>query len=461
MGTSAFDKLWGDAPTVKAADPFDALWDGGTHKPLTKPQLDRLAKNNAEKTDAEKVGWRDYLDNVTQTVGTVGAGIPGFKLAVSAGRAKLQGRPMADVQKEVNAETSDVPYASAAGRMLGTMATAPFLPAGGAASGAILGGADQLLNNDVNSGIKERLWRGVGGAAVGGAAGGLIDGAMTAVRSKIPEVSLDALKKLGAPKSLPDKIGTQTLGANALARKNAMQAADAINYGNAAQEGVTAGTALGPATRASFHNPDVQPYVDAVKGSSLFKNADDATILREAYKLMSERQGNLGRTIANASDFKAGSSLEKREIDAGKQALMGDADPMMPSFRGAVDAHRVAAQNLDAMGEGADAAKLLMGYRQIPGEKLNVESPEAFMASLVKMTPDQKKAALEGALGRVKDNIKLSPNVFTGFGTLSSALKASRTSPLVNALDRQTGNVGVEAGRKALLSLILANRPGN
>lgn len=401
-----------------------------THRALTPEQLQRLAKAQGEKNAADKVGLGDYFSStVLEPLATVAAGVPGAKLLASKLGSKLSGDTMENTQREINARTSDVPYASKAAQMVGTMALTPVLPASAVRAGALLGGADQALNNDPDASIIGRVLRGVAGATVGGLTGKALDGAMTAVRARM----------------------TPTLGSQALAQKEATNQADEMMYGAAKLQGMNK-----PATaevQQAFNAPDISPYVQAVRNTRQFANADDATVLREAYKLMSEHQQRLGNAIADAADFKAGSTLQRNEAGLAKEQLRDAGETMMPAFPEAVAGHAENAGVQNAIGQGADAAQVAMGYAQPAGDRLHLDTPEAFSKAFKSMTREEQLAALRGALGRVRDNLKITANPFSVYGFGSSALRAGRAAPVVQELDQLAGNKAPNIIQKLILSL--------
>lgn len=141
-----------------------------------------------------------------ETLETPLAGVPGGALLMSGARKLTSpSQSFASTQADVNRATSDVPYASAIGRGIGGIASLGAVPASGLKAGALLGGADQLLNNDPNSGAGARLARAGGGALVGGALGGLTDAALTGVRSALAPNASKAITDLQAARSAADQ----------------------------------------------------------------------------------------------------------------------------------------------------------------------------------------------------------------------------------------------------------------
>lgn len=393
----------------------------------------RLQKNAADRNAADRIGRGDYFSAlILEPFATVASGVPGAKLLASKIGSKVSGDTMENTQREINERTSDVPYASKAAQMVGTMALAPVLPASAVRAGAILGGADQFFNNDPNASTFGRFARGIGGAALGAVTGKALDGAMTAIRAR----------------------ATPKLGEQALAQRDVTRQVDDMMYGAAKLQG--AGKSATPEIEQAFSEPDIAPYVEAVRNTRQFKNADDATLLREAYKLMSEHQQRLGNSIADAADFKAGSTLQNNEINLAKGQLRDAGKTVMPAFPEAVSGHAENAGIQDAIGKGADAAQLAMSYIQPAGDRLHLDTPEAFSKAFEKMTRQEQLAALNGALGRVRNSLKITANPFSLYGFGSSALRAGRAAPVVQELDQLSGNRLPESIQKVILSLLAA-----
>lgn len=397
----------------------------------------RMAAENGQ-DEAESGG-----NAASRALGTVAAflRVPGME-AVQAGASALANNiPYTQARNEIrDAESSAPAYTRIPAEIAGGVLATSVLPASlsPAMQGAVYGAASGALQSDPNAGIGKRT----GDAAIGGAVG--------AVTGKVGENVSNAVRSLAAK-----RLSTQQGVLNAV-----RQQIDARNYGTAAMEGwLNGGTS--PAVQAALAAPDIAPYADIVRQSRTMGGADDATILREAYKLMSERQGSLGTRILNADDFKAGSSLEQQDLTAAKGVLRNAAeaqpDPLMPSFGNAIDEHAAVKSLESANKSGSRITRALMSGKQgVEKNLLNVEkSPDAFISSAVpNMTPDEASSALSGVFGRTKDYLNGSANPLTGFGVLPSLANAGKISPLVRALDQRTGGspLGVSLLRSLLTS---------
>lgn len=242
-----------------------------------------------------------------------------------------------------------------------------------------------------------------------------------------------------------------SLGKVALRRDAQLATADASNYGKAALEGdLAAGNPTPQAVTAALDEPDIKPYVKIVRNSRTLKGANDATVLREAYKLMSEHQATLTRRALNSDDFKAGTELEKADIGAAKRHLLSAADQIMPSFRPAVYEHADLSREREAFRSGADATNRIIRGVDGSARRLSKNSAESFLNEILSMTPEEASAATEGALGRAKGKSHLSLNPFKAFGVPKAAKNYSRIAELIDALDRRAGNTSYPPLGRAL-----------
>lgn len=288
-----------------------------------------------------------------------------------------------------------------------------------------------------------------GGPALGGARYGILSGLGTADPSSV-EDRLHSAAKQGAAgaafgkgaewlTTLGRTIAARTGGQAAMDMKAAMKAADDVAYGKAAEEGAGHHGPLTPA----FGKEDTAPYIETIRKSRQFGNADDATVLREAYKLMSEHQGKLANTMANASDFKAGTKFGADEARLAKEELLGASDQVMPSFRAANAQHAAMAAGRDAFRVAADATKRIASGAAPAAKNLETKSPEAFKAAIGKMTPAQALDALDGLFGRLKSQTSVTANPLKLFGIPSDAAKVAKMAPYVRALDKQAGTTAL------------------
>lgn len=346
-------------------------------------------------------------------------------------------QPYTEALSEVRgAEDAAPKWVRRANRIIGGTVAAAATPGKSVlAQGAGFGAASGLAKADPMP-VGERVMSGGREAVVGALAGKLAQGLGTAGRT----------------------IGSRTLDRVAQMRRMIMETADKANYGKAAVEGSLAAANPTPQiVNDVMSETDIRPYIEIVRSSRTLKGADDATVIREAYKLMSERQGTLANRVVNANDFKAGTELEKADIGAAKKRMLAAADGVMPSFRSAVYQHAERMRELQAFRMGADVTNRIS--RGTSGAAKNVEknSPDTFMQSIEQMTPAEAKAALQGVLGRLKERTGVSVNVLTGFRIPRSVDRINTMAPFIEALDKKAGNatssltraLGIASGESA------------
>lgn len=209
-------------------------------------------------TESAQLAANPGLQAGLETAETVAAGLPGMKLAMSAARGLTDPEtPFADRQRQVNAETSDVPVASFLGRTAGSMLTAPLLPASAIRAGAGFGAADQFLHNDpeLGAGLGGRIVR-AGAGAVGGAVAGAVgqsvqNGARAYAAPRMAEGQTlrDVLASMATGKGRPIVDGLKPM-------QDALDAdrrvADEFFYGQAAREGRQSADNLAAAQAAAM-----------------------------------------------------------------------------------------------------------------------------------------------------------------------------------------------------------------
>lgn len=107
---------------------------------------------------------------------------------------------------------------------------------------------------------------------------------------------------------------------HALAQSKATEAATRANYGQAAAEGEAAG-GTSPALQSALSHPTVKQYVEMVRESPRFKNADDATVAREAYKQISRQRRGLIKRSNGPNGYDAKADLEAGDLADAAQVL--------------------------------------------------------------------------------------------------------------------------------------------
>lgn len=520
-------------------------------------QSGKLRRDIANKNEAEQAQIPDHplATAGLEALETPLAGVPGGQGAMSIARRLTSRGPLAEDQNAVNAETSGGGFAGTLGRGIGGLASSAVLPASGLKAGAILGGADQLLNNDPTSGVAGRLARGAGGALVGGAIGGAADRLLTAGRSAlVPSATKQTLALQDArtaanqaldkpsyataaeqgkryyvdlsnrehevanginrglsdlPKALPAP------GQSAVAQQEARAGFANHDFTNgpaptleqAASRDFTATTppsepfhgsglhqrdftqerpvvqraandvsvrqspapqlpqpltATPRATGANaiteaLNSPTVAPYAKLARSFEQNQNADDATILRETYKLMSEAQGKK-LALTSAGDFAAAPAAQLQSIGIAKQRLRDAAGDVMPDFDAAVDQHRILSGELSANKQGYGLGQKLQAgppsakqIGQLPKPNGLVPDPEMMLSRAVpQMTQPEAAQASRGLLASVKASGQGgSYNPLKAFGMLGS----EPTNAALHTIDAKAGNHLPSAIQRAILAL--------
>lgn len=378
----------------------------------------------------------DYATQALGGIASLAKDIPGAEAAQAGARALVRGQSYRDALKDIQgAEASAPSVVRNFNRIAGGAVAASTVPGGPALSAARYGILSGLLQSDPDADIHQRIKSAAGSGLLNAITGHVVNAGTTAVRGMF------------APSS----------GAASGAIKSGIKAADEAAYGRAAAEGAMP-QPTPPEVHQAFSDPDIAPYVEVIRNSRKFKGANDATVLQEAYKLMSERQGVLGTRVLNASDFKAGSSLENADIGLAKKQLLDASNNIMPSFRGAVQQHAEMAGNRGAFQKVSDAANRVIRGTSVAAKQLDKRSPEAIQSEIAEMTPGQATAGLTGALSRLHDTYHVSGNPFKLFGAGPIAVNASRVAPLVNALDEQVGT-GASAAWPAVRNAVVGSTP--
>jgi hypothetical protein len=416
--------------------------------------MTRLKANVADQNAAGNVGPMQYAEAASQVPETVAAGVPGAKLAISKARSMLQSRPMTDVQNEVNQETSDVPYASAIARGAGTLATTPFLPGSGAVSGAILGGADQALNNDPTSGPINRALRTVGGAALGGAVGGAADRLVAGARTFAP-------KWLG--------------GAGNAAETRAGMVADRAKsgaklYGDALAEGQ--GKEVPQPVLDWLKSPDIAPIVADLKSTRPFANvAEDSPEMVDAvYKNLSDKagiiKGKMGALVPRNANLGRVAGLDNAMARQEGLAAVSDAGPyagdeaFMPSYPKAVQDFADRSKGIESFDTGYDALTKSVNGNKVAAKNLNRvgKSPDAstFASWAADQAPADAADAERGILGSARDEsmgIRQTPKVLGKASTLLRSTDAAQGITDPNLIRRAIMALGLSPDPKQTLGI--------
>jgi hypothetical protein len=333
---------------------------------------------------------------------------------------------------------------AAAEKMMGSVATLPFLGANPALAGAQLGGADQLLSADPNESLAMRAAKTAGGAAVGGLLGKGADMAVTAGRSLLSVNPANAFLN-------------QSYAANLLSRQAAKAEAAKALFDRALAEGQ--GKTATAQIKTYMAEPDVAEIVNGLRETRQFRDlpaelqpgapetpelldaifktfSDKAKAAKKGLDAFNPSKANLGRF--NAKNI---SQAQQDMLDAisGGSTVPGP----MPTYRTAVTEYAKHASAEDALKRGYDAtaAKLSEG---IPSSRTMMKTgPEVFGKWAAGATPEQASAAAEGALAASRAGL-LSKPLTTGRRALGAASSTLRKIP---------GDQGANVAKGGLLGL--------
>lgn len=425
----------GDDPFVEAApdtsQKYHALYQQG-----------RLGKIEAGLNADDREALPTHTGDVLETLETPLAGVPGGALAMSAARKAVNpSQSLASIQRDVNHGTSDT-KASWLGRGIGGIATQGALPGmTGAGAGAVIGGLDQLLNNDPNSGIGNRALRTVGGTAAGYGIGKVLDAAQTGVRalvSKGGEAAKDAA--LGARSEATDPLYA--------AVKNATP------------------QPLTPEMTAALQHPDIAPIVERLQTLEQYKGKgpNDPKLLMAVRRNLSDWGHQLDKQGAVLDPSKANMIRDlQKHIGLLKGQFDAAADTQVPGFSKAVQTFADESVPVSAQEQGYDALKRKLSGNLTAWKNIGKKTPGALGDFLDRqpaaLRPEAGEGAATGVLGATRD-------AFAGGKRVAPFLAAPS---LLNTADRAAGGIPTKYGdipnlslatRRALLGLLQGDVSG-
>jgi hypothetical protein len=308
-----------------------------------------------------------------------------------------------------------------------------------------------------------------------GATGAAYNAASSVADAPQGEGTWDTIKRAGVNAGLGYLTGKATeLGVTGARALKASSAPEAILSGERARSAIsdpnyaaarTAAQTAPPLVRPNeMDAPDIKPYVDIARQSRTMQGKSEGEMLMEAHRLMSERQGRL-KNVIDANDFKAGTSLENKDIGAAKEALLTNADQISPDFRTATEEHAEASKPISAYREGYDALRRSVG-KPVAGKNLGLKTPAAFeQKTLPRMAPAEATAAGQGVLGGVRENagplhpIRSIPALNAGSRLLRATDLRAGTLPQWNLLRGALMTPGLQASDQAGTALTDLLRP--
>lgn len=196
--------------------------------------------------------------------------------------------------------------------------------------------------------------------------------------------------------------------------------------------------------------PDVVKFVDRLRSTREFRDADPGTLAMELYRQLSRRQGRLGNLMENTEDFLVDEALASREIGRAKAQILSAADEVSPTFRSAIEQHRIKAGEADAARAGYDAMRRYLGNVNPPAKKVMQHAPEAFERAIPEMTRQEATAATRGAVAQIPSQIGFRANATSQLGIIPSLSHLYRASRFLNPLDVQSGTAAPRTLQEAL-----------
>lgn len=409
MGTSAFDKLWGDAPKNQGrrAGDFDALWDDEKAAPSPTQTMVRATlkmpggrnlidrqNRNLEDQEKDQIG-----DEQTAMAGKV-LGTLAAPLSEVPGGALLQRGLSGGATKDAIASAPALARIPA--KMLGSVASMAVLPGGAAAQGALYG-AGKGLTQDTDAGVGQRLKD----AALEGTIGG-VTGAVAG--------------QLLGPSARSQRL--QLL-------KNRSASASAL-YGQAESEG--ASNAVTPQVKAFLESEDIAPIVEKIQSGPTGRGLSTGELLKAVDEHLSD-QGlalkgklgrltplfqNKGRLAAKDIGSMKGSLYDAAGAEAGPGAFPGDAagrPGFMPSLKAADADYAQKSGLVDAFDRGYNGLSA-SERNALPANAKNLTRPDKSSAGFADWaagkvsdtgglasrgpSEDELRTSAEGVLGRLR-----------------------------------------------------------
>ena len=221
VGEDPLDALKAMKAQHNAPDPLDELKALRPSPKVTSAIPVNIPSAKADVTSALPRNREDVSGDFEATVPAVlgnianlTQGIPGVEALQAGARSVVRRQPYAQALSDIRGQTENIPTPiKMAERVVGTIPLLPLLPANPIAGGAILGGVDQALSATPRP-LLNRGLRTLGGAAVGGAAGAVMQGASSlAQRTGLTDVIGKGLRKIGnmvpAAGDVGEAIGTK------------------------------------------------------------------------------------------------------------------------------------------------------------------------------------------------------------------------------------------------------------
>lgn len=332
----------------------------------------------------------------------------------------------------------------------GLLATAGRSAAEGAAQGAA-----QAFGENVGT-----TEGGLRPAATGAVAGGLLGGTLGAGATAAGRVG----EKLGIAARV---FRAKPVDTAAHEFNDAMTRIDDLLYGAARHEAQKVVSA--PNIESVLESKTVKPFARLVAKSERYGSLTAPEQLMETYKLMSEAQRKAAGAIEGSPKFLAKNDIKVQDIKVAKRRMLEAAGEDVPSLRPAIETHAKMSGIADAANRTGDAITDILGGKSARGDKLTlgvdggrIHSKESLRRAIAQMSPDEASAALESALGRGREVIRLTSNPVSQFGVRPSIFHAIRTpfqiDEFIKALEKQAGKPPTKLGE--VFPELAARAPG-
>lgn len=401
MGTSAFEKAWGEdpKPTLKRGrslgkSAFDEAWGEDPAVPRESLKLD--IRFPSESTRAKPHNRADRADDVgllpegtgDAVLGIIASGaqaIPGMEALQAGVRSLARNQPYREALKDMRGVTDEIPLPiKLAAQAPALIASSTILPFSAAKSGALIGAADQALNADPDVGMSERALRTVAGAGVGGAVGKGAEMIGTGARVARTPNTAKTLQRLD----------------------DARSASAGPLYDKALKVEGAAADFTKPGWQAVKARPEVAEAIAGLKQLDEFKavDADSPEMLDAVYKLFSDRKGLLAKRLDAVSPNRVNlGRFDKRQIENVQSAILDAADEAgMGGYRAAVQDFAQGSARLKGAERGHDAIRSRLNRNLPMAKSLKNTAPESYEKFLRKASPDVAAEAEAGILGGTK-----------------------------------------------------------
>lgn len=405
---------------------------------------------------------------------TVASGFPGAQLAMSGLRAATSGVPVEEAKRQIQAETTDVPYASAVGRMAGGL---PLMAAGG----AIAGRAPQALRGALQAAGRLPVARSGAARLIGGGAGlaageQLLSGA-PGMEGRRLESALEAGAVGAVAAPIAAGVARGLFGAADIARALLAPSRATQQMGARAQREAVTGPMFRAAERAGqqaeaagirtgvLDDPEIQPYVLEIMDSPSFRKQYPNPTEQDLIKATREYILDVADKAQSAAAAQAARGTQR--IQAGTVRAAKDAQALADrlteasdvttggQYRGVLQEYAKRSEAMRLGQQAGDVTRATVAGKWTPSKRLTTESPEAFMQRVPSLAREEAQAALPMARAALAESVGLSFSPLSGFGIPRSAQRIYRARKVFQPLE-QVASGGQAMTPKSLKDYLLA-----